>query len=498
MGVVFRQSIKTTAATFLGAIIGAITVFVSSSLISDQELGFARNLTNQTVVASYFLMFGMSNTLFLYFHRFNDETEKRKRNVFMSICFGLPLLIFIITMIPYFAFQDYLLERFFQVQDRVFMKKYMLCFPLYTLFYLYTTLYESYLLTQMKSAAVSFIREVQIKGLNLILVLLFGFQFIDYTFFIYSFVGSNLIAVIILTWLARKNSSFKFSFQWNLLDRREYKGIFEFASFHALMGISFSLFGFLDAILLTSLNPDGLNAIPAYTNAVFISSVTSIPYRAMNGIASADISKSYAQGAIEKVKDIYSRTTDNIMIASIFMLVLIISNLHNAVALMPASYVSVYSLTLIMLIGKFVDTSTGINDVAINMSPFYKLNFYLSVGLVLVMLLCYRAFIPKYGIYGAAWVFTIALIIFNLLKTYIVWKKMQLNPFSLRTFKIILIGAISLGLLYLIPNIGNPYYDTLMRSIIFVIIYLALIWFFKPSIDLSTYINETIKKKKLF
>ncbi len=77
MGVVFRQSVKTTAVTFLGAVLGAVLVLVSSSLMPEQELGFSRNLTNQTVVASFFLMMGMSSTLFLFFHRYGKEADHR-------------------------------------------------------------------------------------------------------------------------------------------------------------------------------------------------------------------------------------------------------------------------------------------------------------------------------------------------------------------------------------------------------------------------------------
>lgn len=498
MGVVFRQSVKTTAVTFLGAVLGAVLVLVSSSLMPEQELGFSRNLTNQTVVASFFLMMGMSSTLFLFFHRYDKEADHRKRAVFLSLCFLVPLGAFAVAMIPYFVFPDYFINRFFQVQDRAFMKKYLLCFPLYTLFYLYTTLLEHYLLTQIKSAASSFVREVLLKGLNLCLVLLYGFDLINYDVFIYGFVGTNLLAVLILLLLACKNKSFHFSTQWSLLSKKEYREILSFAGYHALMGVSFSLFGFLDAVLLASLDENGLAAVPAYTNAVFISGVMTIPYRAMNGIASADISKSYALGHLDKVKDAYSRSALNILIATVFMAVVIAANLHNAVAIMPASYAAVFSLTLIMMIGKFIDSSTGLNDVALNMSPFYKLNFYFSAGMVVFMMVAYRIFIPRFGVYGAAWVFTAALALYNILKTLVVWKKMGLNPFSKGTLIALLIGGLSYSINYLLPFQTNPYWDTLFRSVLVGLVFLLLILWLKPSKDIEHYVHNTLKKKKLF
>lgn len=498
MGVVFRQSIKTTAFTFLGAALGAVIVLVGSNVMPKQELGFSRNLTNQTVVASFFMLMGMANTLFLYFHRFDAEREKERRSVFMSLCFLVPLVVFVVAMIPYFLFQDFLINKFFQEVDRPFMKQYLLCFPLFTLFYLYTSLLEHYMLTQMKSAVASFVREVLLKALNLGLILLYGFDLINYDVFIYSFVFVNLLAVFILVLLARKNDSFRFSTQWNLLDKTEYKEIFRFSGYHALMSISFSLFGFLDAILLASLNHDGLNAVPVYTNAVFISSVLSIPYRSMNGIASADISKSYALGQYEKVKDSYSRSALNIFIATIFVCVVILCNLHNAVIIMGKGYEAVFVVTLIMMIGKLVDSGTGLNDVALNMSPYFKLNFYFSIGLVLFMLLAFRIFIPEYGIYGAAWVFSISLILYNLLKTFFVWRKMDLQPYSKGTLASLFIGLAVTAMVFFLPKLENPYLDTVYRSGIIVILFVSLVFWIKPSKDISHYVNETLKKKKLF
>lgn len=498
MGVVFRQSIKTTAITFFGAALGAVIVLVASNMMPKQELGFSRNLTNQTVVASFFMLMGMANTLFLYFHRFDAKEEQERRNVFLSLCFVVPLIVFAAAMIPYFFFQDFLINKFSQEVDRPFMRQYFLCFPLYTLFYLYTSLLEHYMLTQLKSAASSFVREVLLKALNLLLIILYGFELINYDVFIYSFVLSNLIAVIILWLLASKNDSFKFSFKWNLFSKAEYKEIFSFSGYHALMSISFSLFGFLDAILLATLNSDGLKAVPVYTNAVFISGVMSIPYRSMSGIASADISKSYAQKNHEKVSDSYSRSAINIFIATIFMSLLIVCNLHNAVAIMGEGYEAVFWVTIIMMIGKLIDGSTGLNDVALNMSPYFKLNFYFSIGLVVFMLVMFRIFIPIYGIYGAAWVFSISLVIYNLLKTFFVWKKMKLQPFSKGNLTTLFIGLAVAGMVFFLPKLANPYLDTFYRSGLIVVLFIAFIFLLKPSKDVSHYVNETLRKKKLF
>lgn len=497
MGIVFRQSVKTTIITFLGAALGGILLIVSTNLMGKQDLGFVRNLPNQAVVASFFLMAGMGNTLFFYLHRFDGDALRERKSVLLSVCFLVPMAIYVLTMIPYFLFKDYWLHHF-QSQDIGLMKQYFICFPLFTLFNLTMMLLEAFLNAHTKSAQVSFVREIVIKGMNFFLFILFGFKFIGFSTFVFSFVFVNLLSTLILLFLAKRIDDFKFSLKWSLLSKKEYRGIFMFAGFHALMGISGTLMGFLDGQLLTFYDKNGLASVSIYTNAVFLATLISIPYRAMSAPANADISRAYAQNLMKKVKDSYARSGLNIFIASIFMCVLISCNLHNALAIMPAGYEAVFGVTLIMILGRLVDSGTGLNDLALNMSPFYKINFYLSAGMVILMVILFRILIPAYGVYGAAWVFSISLTAFNLAKTYFVYKKMQLHPFSKGTATSLLIGAVVLGIVFFIPKFPNPYIDTILRSGLIVILFIGLVFWLKPSKDISHYVNETLKKKKLF
>jgi O-antigen/teichoic acid export membrane protein len=158
----------------------------------------------------------------------------------------------------------------------------------------------------------------------------------------------------------------------------------------------------------------------------------------------------------------------------------------------------VLGITLIIMLGKLSDCSTGLNDIALNMSPYYKFNFYISVALVLIMVIGLALAIPVYGIYGAAWVSAIVMILFNLAKTYFVWKKMDFQPFSKGTLITVIIGAATAALVMLLPKWSNPYIDTLIRSCAIVVAFASLTFWLKPSKDVSHYINETLKKKKLF
>lgn len=497
MGVVFRQSVKTSIITFTGALLGGIVAIYSSNVMPKQELGFVRLLPIQAVIASFFLMVGMNNALFFYLHRFDEHADPEKKSVLLTVSFGVPLLVYVLGALGYVLFLDHWLQ-FNQEQDRLLMSRYAWCLPLFALFNLLMMLFEAYLHAHIKAAQASFVREVLIKGGNLLLFILFGLRLIPFPVFITLFVGINLLAVLVLWRMASRLADFKFSFQWQLVSRAEYRSILIFALFHALMGISGTLFGFLDSQLLTTLSRDGLASIPVYTNATFIATLISIPYRALSVPASGDISKAYAQNNHDKVENAYQRAGLNIFIPSLFMVILVIGNLHNAVAILRDGYEAVFGITLILLIGRLGDSATGLNDMALNMSPYYRLNFYLSASIVVLMIVMFHLMIPAFGVYGAAWVSSGALLLFNLAKAWFVWIKMRLHPFSGGTLKTIGIAAVVWLLTYFIPHSENPYFDAVWRSILIAVLFAGLIIWVKPSKDISDFLKEVRKKKRLF
>ena len=105
MGIVVRQSIKTTIVTLFGAVLGAIIVLASTYLLPIQYYGFIKNITNQALTFSYFLLMGVPSTLIVYIHKFQEEPIKKKTLVGFS--FLIPILTCSIFFIVYFFFPPY-------------------------------------------------------------------------------------------------------------------------------------------------------------------------------------------------------------------------------------------------------------------------------------------------------------------------------------------------------------------------------------------------------
>ena len=279
-----------------------------------------------------------------------------------------------------------------------------------------------------------------------------------------------------------------------------------FSWYHFLLVISILLIGCMDMLALPLYDQRGLSSVAVYGVAVFIVSFMQLPSKALTPASFAVLAKAYADEDLGKASDIFVRSSINILIPSVGIAVLLCCNLDNAVLLIKNGYSEIIPVFLILFIGRLFDVATGMNDQVLSIANYYKFNFYLSLLLMVVLFLMLRILIPLYGIYGAAWSTTITIVLFNFVKFIFVWKKLQMQPFSVNTLLIILAGLPALVAGYFFPHLLNQQHhiyvrtfaDAAMRSIVIVIVYLLMLWWLNPSKDLREYIASIKQHKRLF
>jgi O-antigen/teichoic acid export membrane protein len=495
MGIVFRQSVKSTIAISIGALLGALTMYLSTHFIPKQEYGFRGNLTNQAVVAGQILLLGLHNMLAVYIHRYPDG-DKRK-TALISISLILPAIIILLASIFYMIFREHIVGMF-QPQDIPYIKRYFMWLPVYVLLFAYQVLLETFLISQLKIAKAIFIREVVLRLINIGLIVLFGFGYISFDHLIYGTVLAYLIPIVSLAIIANGTGLFNFSLHWNVFAQKEKRDIVHFTWYHSLLSISINLLGMLDALMLASLSTQGLSSVAVYIVAIFIISFLQIPYKAMVNSTFPILAQAFSNNDTVKVNDIFRRSSMNIFIASGGMFLIIACNLDNAIAILPKGYEAVAPVVLILSLGRMVDMATGITDQVFSLSKYYKYNFYISLLLILFLIGFNWWLIPVYDVVGAAWASTGALILYNVTKLLIVYSKMRLQPFSMKSIYVVTSILATLIVGYCLPEIDNPFADATYRSVIIVIAYTLLLIAFKPSEDLNSYLTSIKKNRRLF
>lgn len=495
MGVVFRQSIKSTIATLFGAILGALIIYLSARFIPKQEFGFRSTLTNYAVVAGQILIIGLGNMITVFANRY--ASEDKRTHVLVSASLVLPF-VFIATATLIYCLLRQPIIGLFKPEDIPFIKQYFLWLPVFTLLFGYNVVVESYLIAHVKAAVTTFIREVLLRMLNIALIVLFGLGIISYDLLIYGTVLIYLISLSVLIVIAAKTDGFVFTAKWNVFEKKERNEIIHFTWYHSLLNVSVLLIGMLDALMLATLSPSGLKAIPVYTVSVFIISFLLIPYKAMLQSAMASLIDAFKHNDIPRIKDLFTRTSINMFIATMAMFLLIICNMHNAIKLLPDGYEAITIIVVILALGRMVDMVTGMNDQVLSLSNHYKYSFYISITLVFLVVAFNWIMIPRYDIYGAAWATTAALIIFNTMKLLVVKRKLGLQPISYKTLLVVLSAGVAFAAGYLIPKTANPFIDAAFRSLSIIAVYSGMLVWLRPSADLNDYLASIRKNKRLF
>ncbi|HMG67430.1 MAG TPA: hypothetical protein VK588_07085, partial [Chitinophagaceae bacterium] len=360
MGIVFRQSAKTSIIVFIGSVLGAVIIWLSTKYIEDKhQFGFVQNLTNNAVTLSQVLLFGLNSTLAVYIQRFINNDRKRK--LLLTICFAIPAILSVFAIGLYYLLRSWVIGHF-QLADEQYVKRYYDLLPVYVLLFLYQVLLEQYLGSQMKVAMAAFMREVLLRFINIALLLLYGFQMISFHYFVSGMVLMYIVPVAIFLLLSMKTKAFGFSLSKDGFTKAEYTDIIHFSWYHFLLTMALMLMFTMDMLLLPFYDRDGFGALAVYRVAVFFISFLQLPSKALIPASLTVLAKAFAEEDLKKAKDIFIRSSINILIPSLAMALIICCNIQNAVFVIKNGYGEIVPVFLILIIGTLFNIATGMND----------------------------------------------------------------------------------------------------------------------------------------
>ena len=412
-------------------------------------------------------------------------------------------------MIPYFFLRNWVIHHF-QPADMQFMEHYYPLLPVYIVLFILQVMLEQYLSSQMKVALAVFMREILVRVINVALILLFAFQYISFTAFVVGSVLVYMAPISVYLILAFRTKGFGLTLNIRSFSFAEYKDLLHFSWYHFLLLLSVTLMNYLDTIALPLYDHKGFASVAVYGVAMFIISFMQMPSKAMLAPTATVLSQAIASDDYVKAKNIFERSSINVLIATLLMTVIICCNLSNSVAIIQTGYEAIVPLFLILFIGRFFDLATGLNDTILSVTKHYKFNFYVSMIMILLLFVLIRFLVPLYGVIGAAWSTTITFLVFNLVKYIFVWKKLDMQPFSPKTLLVLAAGVPALAAGYFFPHFLIGFHhsyiytlictlaDVCIRSLIVVIVYMLMLLWLRPSPDLEEYLASIKKNKRLF
>nr|WP_041735469.1 polysaccharide biosynthesis C-terminal domain-containing protein [Dyadobacter fermentans] len=492
MGIIVRQSLKAGIGSYIGVGIGIINqMYVSTKFLSVEQLALTRLLFENSLLFAAFAHLGTPFIADKFFGNFRDDEEGH--NGILPFLLTVPFIGGILFAILYLLCADWIRE-YYSTNSPLLIQYHILVIPL-TFFWMYMAVLESYCRNNARIAVPNFIREVFLRLGNMLLILIFGFGWISFDLMLYLTIASYGLSVFTLAIYIKHLGRWYWRMpNRNILTRGLMRNMLAYGSFTLLGGIGVNLMLFIDRSMLAG--ERGLIQTGIFIIAAYIAGVIEIPKKAISQISIPLLSTSLTKGDFEHVRLINRKSALNQLIAGGLFFLLIWSSIDEIFYLIPKgeTYREGKLVVLFLAMVKVFDTATGLNTEIILYSRFFKFATYFIIGSAILGFFLNVWLIPIYGFIGAALATMLTTLIYSLVRLFFVWRKFQVQPFTIGTLKVTLVLALLYLTTFLEPEYTFTKWSAMMaiavRSAVFCLAYAILILKLRVSEEIEGIFNN--------
>ena len=356
----------------------------------------------------------------------------------------------------------------YQEQSALFLNYFYLLLP-FAIIISVNMVLNSYNASLFRTALITLWEGVLTRILFIALIFLYYFNFISLEQFIKLFVSIYLLQMLsMFIFILVKDKP-------SLLPNKELiksVGINKMIGFGLLLtltNISSLSMKHLDALMIGKyLN---LQSVGIFSVAAYIALIIEIPLSSMERITHSKVAQAWANNDSESIQKMYDQSVYYLLMIGGFLLVGILCNLKELFTFLPNEYAQGTNVAMIACIGSYLNIATGINTSILFSSQKYLLGTFALLMLLLLTIGFNLWLIPLYGITGAALATCIASIIYNLAKYIIILYYFGMQPFNLKSLKILALTAMVFCVAYFIPSIINPIITIFIKSAAITVFY---------------------------
>ena len=488
MGIIQRQSIRSTISISIGFAIGAFNLLVlAPRLLTTEQLGLTVMVRELGITMATLCTLGSLPVIYKFFPFYKDHLSPAKNDlpfVTITVCFSG----FIVMCIAGYAFKGVIIQKF-STKSPLFVEYSWLVYPFCLLYLLYLWL-EGFGWSFKKGATSNLLRELLPRLVFTLSMVLLVLHVISLFQFLLLFSVSYLLPVVILFIVLRKTGEFNFNSSISKLTTRLRGKMINFGLF--IFGAQFLnlLSRNADTFIITSKAERGLTDTAVFTIATYVVTLMEIPQRSITAISIPVLSESWKNKDLQKISNIYTKSVTNLLVIGLSMFCVILLNVHNLGIFLGKDYNGIEMVVFFLGISKLIDLGTGANAQIISTSNYWKVDFTTTVIFTLVALPLNFILITHYGLRGAAYATLIAICFYNAMRFGFLWFKFGLQPYTGKHLLAVLYAITGTAAAYFVPGMPDIYLDALVRTILFCGIFFPAIYFTGVSLE----VNQLVKK----
>lgn len=506
MGIVARQSIKGTIATYIGVAVGIVTTFfIQTKALEPEQIGLIDVLLQCAILLSGLSQLGTNSSAMRYYPFFKDE--EHRDHGFFGWTLLVPLIGFAVFLLAFFLFKEAIVAFFTKdsgVEPETFAKYVNFVVPL-AFFMLYISVFETNSNLLLRIVLPKFIREVGLRVATLVVYLLYFYKVIDFDGVIIGFcVFYGLATLINVVYLfSLKRVSFKIDKAF--VSRQIKRDFLFYTLFMITAALAGNVIPMLSKFFVAGLT--GFRLAGIFTIATNIAALIEMPYRSLGAISRPHISDAMAKKDVAQADSLCKNVALHQFIAGSFVFLLIWTNIDFIFDLLPNG--DIYRLgkwaVLLLSLGRLFYSTFAVATTALSYSKYYYYSLLFTILLAAMSLLLNSWLVPKWDINGGAASYALSYAVYTvLLLTFIRWK-VGVLPLSGKMFPVLTVVLVLFGLNWGWSSLLTPLFagmfakpvyglliDAVLKSLLFVTIGLTALYKMKVSKSVNDLIDKML------
>lgn len=471
MGVIKRQGIKNTIATYIGFAIGFVNLLiVQPHFLSKEEIGLTRVLYSFSLLVAMFVPLGIGSATIRYFPSFRDPDNRHHGYFGFMLLF--PLLGFLLAGAVLFVCKDFIMSRY-AAESPLFNEFFYYVFPL-TLAVSFTSVVSIYCSSNLKSTVPTYINDIGVRLMTIAVVSIYYLRWISLDQFIFCFTLIYLVQLMGLLLYVFYFDKPGFNIDWTYMKKMKVFQLIRYGLLLWFASVASIGLKYFDSIMIGQYMPLGFVGI--YTIAAFIPTIIEAPLNAFDRIASSKIAYAWQENNISEIDAIYRKSSMYMFMIGGFLFLNVNLNIRDLFTFLPAVYRDGAPVVLILSAGSLFNMATGLNAAVLFNSDKYKYGAVFLILLAIVVLFLQSFLIPLLGMTGAAWATCLASFFYNGLLFWFVHKHFRLQPFERGNLVVLVLVAILFPIGWLMPLTSLPAVNILIRGVWVSLVYLLVIY----------------------
>ena len=493
MSEIRKRSLKATGWIYIGFLIGAINTYflTHKNWFTTDQNGLTRAMIEISQLIFAFSTLGVTSFLYKFFPYYEDNLEAKKNDI-LGLALIIAMIGFVITCCGLFLLEPVIVRKF--SENSLLLVQYLYWIVPMAFFVLLYSILEAYSYGFSKGVLTSLLKETILRLYTMVVILLKVFGFIDFHTFIILFSFQYAIIILVLVIHLQREKKLWISFRMSKVTKKFRKKIIAILSLTFIVIIVGVLRQSIDGLVLAA--KQNLGKVGIFGFAAYMVSVLQAPFRSMVAITVPILSRSWKDKNLTEISRIYKRSSINLLSFSLLVFFLIWLNFTDGILFFGINPDYLEGKLVFFLLGvvTIIEMGTGVNGQIIGTSTYWRFELWTSLLLTAMIIPLSYSLTIKYGIIGPAIANLVSFSVYNFVRFYFLWKKFNMQPFTIKTFEIIVIAFTAYVTSYFAFNNFHGLIGMFGRSVLFMGMFVSAVYLRKISPDVIPVIDNFKKR----